>query len=51
MGQGKENARDFLAENRDIAQEIEERLFSALGISADDDVGEEPDTVETEAET
>ncbi len=50
MGQGKENARDFLAENRDIAQEIEERLLSALGISADNDVGEEPDTVETEPE-
>ena len=32
MGQGKENAKEFLAENRDIAQEIEERLVSSLAI-------------------
>ena len=47
MGQGKENARDFLTENQDIAQEIEERLVSALGIPPEDDVGEDTDTGET----
>lgn len=31
MGQGKENAREFLVENQDIAQEIEERLLVAMG--------------------
>ena len=33
MGQGKENAKDFLSENPDIAEEIEQRLVSALGLS------------------
>jgi recombination protein RecA len=42
MGQGKENARDFLAENRDIAQEIEERLRVALKFPGYDD-GEDRD--------
>ena len=37
MGQGKENAKDFLAENPDIAEEIEERLVAALGLSAEDE--------------
>ncbi len=48
MGQGKESAREFLAENQDIAQEIEERLFSALGIPTADEVGEGSDAEETE---
>jgi len=30
MGQGKENAKQFLVENPDIAQEVEERLVSSL---------------------
>jgi recombination protein RecA len=30
MGQGKENAKEFLAENLDVAQEIEDRLRVAL---------------------
>jgi len=51
MGQGKENAREFLAENQDIAQEIEERLFSALGIPTGDEVGEGPDAGEREDES
>jgi len=51
MGQGKENAREFLAENQDIAQEIEERLFSALGIPTGDEVGEGPDAGEGEDES
>jgi recombination protein RecA len=32
MGQGKENAKEFLAENPDIAHEIEERLRVALNM-------------------
>jgi len=32
LGQGKENAKQFLAENPDIAQEIEGRLKAALGM-------------------
>jgi recombination protein RecA len=32
LGQGKENARRFLQENRDIAAEIEERLRGADGL-------------------
>jgi len=33
MGQGKENAKEFLVENKDVAQEIEERLRATLRIS------------------
>ena len=32
LGQGKENARTFLEENEDVAEEIEVRLLAALGI-------------------
>jgi recombination protein RecA len=39
MGQGKENAREFLLENQDIAQEIEERLMVAMGVGPEE-VGE-----------
>ena len=41
MGQGKENAREFLMENQDVAQEIEDRLRAALHVS---DPENEPDT-------
>jgi recombination protein RecA len=34
MGQGKENAKQFLVENPDIAQEVEARLIESLGISS-----------------
>ncbi|MDH3223499.1 MAG: recombinase RecA [Gemmatimonadota bacterium] len=34
LGQGKENARTFLDENLDVAEEIEARLLPALGIAA-----------------
>ena len=33
MGQGKENAKEFLVENQDVALEIEERLRAKLSIS------------------
>src|ERR671918_628686 len=34
LGQGKENARQFLAEHADVAQEIERRIREALGLTA-----------------
>lgn len=47
LGQGKENAKQFLADNPDIAQEIEARVKGALGMkggsaaSDDEGVGDE----------
>ena len=35
LGQGKENARRFLKDNPDLAQEIEERILTKLGIGVD----------------
>ncbi len=37
LGQGKENVRTFLQENRDVAEEVEARLRVALGIDEDGD--------------
>ena len=37
LGQGKENVRGFLAENEDVAKEIENRLLAALGIGEPED--------------
>jgi recombination protein RecA len=34
LGQGRENARQFLAEHRDIAAEIERRIREAVGLTA-----------------
>ena len=34
LGQGKENARQFLAEHTDMAQEIERRIRQAVGLTA-----------------
>ena len=45
LGQGKENVRTFLKENRDVAEEIEGRLLVALGIRGEEEQesgGEEP---------
>jgi recombination protein RecA len=41
LGQGRENARQFLAEHTDVAQEIERRIREAVGLTAfggDDEV-------------
>lgn len=46
LGQGKENSRQFLLENPDVAQEIEVRLKEAMGIGGED--GEEPEDGEAE---
>ena len=37
LGQGKENVRTFLKENRDVAEEIEGRLLVALGIREEEE--------------
>ena len=37
LGQGKENVRTFLQENRDVAEEVEARLRVALGIDEEAD--------------
>ena len=37
LGQGKENVRTFLQENRDVAEEIEGRLVVALGIPQEEE--------------
>jgi recombination protein RecA len=42
LGQGKENSRNFLRDNPDLANEIEKRILEKLGIGA---------TLETDAET
>jgi recombination protein RecA len=34
LGQGKENARQFLMEHQDIAQEIERRIRESLGLTS-----------------
>ena len=34
LGQGKENARKFLRDNPDVANEIEKRLLEKLGVGA-----------------
>lgn len=34
LGQGKEKARNFLKENPDLADEIEDKIFRALGVGA-----------------
>ena len=34
LGQGKENARNFLLENTDVANEIEKKIKEKLGIGA-----------------
>ena len=45
MGQGKENAKEFLVENKDVAQEIEERLRATLSISDPAGSMSDPDEV------
>jgi recombination protein RecA len=40
VGQGKDNARDFLKENPKIAQEIEARIRAAVGIAGADAKGD-----------
>ncbi|MDR1791704.1 MAG: recombinase RecA [Propionibacteriaceae bacterium] len=54
LGQGKENSRNFLIENPDVAAEIEERILAAVGINGEAaepepvPVGVNPETGEVE---
>jgi recombination protein RecA len=54
LGQGKENARQFLAENKDMAAEIEGRIREGVGLTAFEDadrpVQVAPDVVVPEAQ-
>ena len=48
LGQGKEKARNFLKDNPDLANEIEDKIFRALGVGAyanakdDDELSDDP---------
>jgi recombination protein RecA len=44
IGQGKDNARDYMKENPEVAKEIESKIRAALGVE-----GGSPAKVETEA--
>lgn len=50
LGQGKENARQFLKNNPEVAAEIERRILTQLGIGAAADVPEGIDPVTGEVE-
>jgi recombination protein RecA len=45
LGQGKENAKQFLVENADIAQEIEARVKASLGMRGGSAASDEEDAV------
>ncbi len=47
IGQGRENAKGFLDENPDLAEEIEAQVRRAMGLTPD---SEEPDAPEAAAE-
>ncbi|MEE3100667.1 MAG: DNA recombination/repair protein RecA, partial [Pseudomonadota bacterium] len=42
IGQGRENAKTFLRENRDVALEIEDKIRAAHGLDFDVSPGDEP---------
>nr|WP_300149099.1 recombinase RecA [Propionicimonas sp.] len=50
LGQGKENARNFLKSNPEVAAEIEQRILAQLGIGASNEVPEGIDPVTGEVE-
>ena len=50
LGQGKENARNFLKSNPEVAAEIERRILTQLGVGASKDVPEGVDPVTGEVE-
>ncbi|HSA52111.1 MAG TPA: recombinase RecA [Yinghuangia sp.] len=53
LGQGKENARNFLKDNPDLADEIEKKIKEKLGVGphADADASGEPAAAESSART
>ena len=48
LGQGKEKARAFLAENKDVVEEIQPLIFTAAGYGLDDELETPPLPLETE---
>ena len=48
LGQGKENSKSFLDENRDIAEEVEARLKAVLGMGPREPEVAEPEVAEPE---
>ena len=50
LGQGKENARNFLKNNPDVAAEIEQRILTHLGVGVGNEVPEGIDPVTGEVE-
>jgi recombination protein RecA len=46
LGQGRENARQFLSEHKDIAQEIERKIREAVGLAAFTEEDEQPVVIE-----
>jgi recombination protein RecA len=48
LGQGKENARQFLAEHQDVATEIDRRVREAVGLTAFGEEGSVPVDVPVE---
>jgi recombination protein RecA len=40
LGQGKENARDFLRENPDVLEEVDARVRASIGLGGDPEVEE-----------
>jgi RecA/RadA recombinase len=53
LGQGKENARKYLVENPDIAQSIEDKILTALGVAQIEgaNVGDEAPAEEASVES
>jgi recombination protein RecA len=49
LGQGRENARQFLAEHKDVAAEIERRVREAVGLSSFTEEDEKPVEIPEEA--
>jgi recombination protein RecA len=49
LGQGRENARQFLQEHKDIAQEIERKIREAVGLAAFTEDDEKPVVLEDAA--
>ena len=43
LGQGRDNAKNFLIENPLIKEEIEEKLYAELGLSSEKEISEVPD--------
>ncbi len=48
LGQGKENSRQFLLENPDVTDEIDEKLRRAMGLIPDEEGGDEEEGEEDE---